>query len=175
LVSSAQAALVITFTESAGNVSYLASGGLNLAGMTSDSTTYTTETTSGIHPLAGGFVNQMAVGLTQLAYIGVIGPVSFGSGGEALASTSTGTAVFFSPNENVLFVSSTYVSESPLPMSGSYAGKTLANLGLTPGIYTWNLGTGPSADTLSIRVVPEPTVPLMGALGALTALRRRRR
>lgn len=175
LSSSAQAALVITFTELSGNVNYLAAGGIDLAGMTRDSGTYFTAVTSAIAPVAGGFSNQTALDLEQLLYMGITGPTSYGSGGPMLASTSTGTAVYFSPNENSLWVSSTYVSGDPLPMSGSYTGKTFATLGLTPGIYTWNLGTGPRADTLSIIVVPEPSAPLLGALGAVALLGRRRR
>ena len=175
LQSSAQAALIITFTEFSGNVNYLATGGIDLAGMTLDSSTPFTTSTSGIYPIAGGFSNQTATGLAQKLYTGISGPTSFGSGGQMLASSSTGSAVYFSPNENLLYVPSTYVSGNSLPMSGSYTGKTFATLGLTPGTYTWNVGTGPHADTLSITVVPEPSAPLLGALGAVALLRRRRR
>jgi hypothetical protein len=175
LSSSAQAALFITFTEFSGNVNYLATGGIDLAGMTAVPGDTFSVITSAIYPEFAGFVNQTAVGLDELLYTGITGPTSFGSGGQMLASTSTGTALYFSPIENSLWVSSTYVSGDSLPMSGSYTGKTFATLGLTPGTHTWNLGTGPNADTLSIIVVPEPSAPLLGALGAVALLRRRRR
>ncbi|MEI6819523.1 MAG: hypothetical protein WCL19_07960 [Verrucomicrobiota bacterium] len=175
LASSSQAALLITFSEFSGNVNYLASGGIDLAGMTAVSGTPFSTSTSGIYPVAGGFSNQTATELPELLYTGISGPTSFGSGGQMLASSSSGSAVYFSPNENHLYVPSTYVSGNTLPMSGSYTGKTFATLGLTPGTYTWNLGTGAHADTLSIAVVPEPSAPLLGALGAAALLRRRRR
>ena len=65
-------------------------------------------------------------------------------------------------------------------------GGSFASLGLTPGIYTWNWGSGANADSLTINIgtaippgaVPEPSTWAMlilgfGAVGG--ALRRRKR
>ena len=69
-----------------------------------------------------------------------------------------------------------YVSGSALSDSATYNSTTLTMLGLTPGTYVWNWGSGAHADNVTLQigpvVTPLPTaLPLfatgLGALGLL--------
>jgi hypothetical protein len=72
-----------------------------------------------------------------------------------------------------------YTSGNSLSDTMTFTGKTFASLGVLPGTYTWNFGTGANADSLilEIGVVPEPaslTLLAVGLAGLGMALRLRR-
>jgi hypothetical protein len=63
-----------------------------------------------------------------------------------------------------------YMSGAALSDSSTYLGATISSLGLTPGAYVINWGSGDHADTLTVDVagppaVPEPSTWAMMALG----------
>ena len=90
-------------------------------------------------------------------YITTSGPSSFGSGGQTLASTSSGDAVGVFGKTHEVFVPHGYVSGTPLTDSSTYNGATFSSLGVTPGTYTWTWGTGVNQNfTLQIGPVPVP-------------------
>lgn len=64
-----------------------------------------------------------------------------------------------------LFLPRNYVSGQPLSSTVTFAGLTLSSLGLTPGVYTCQWGSGAHADTLTIIVGnTAPSAPAPGSL-----------
>jgi PEP-CTERM motif len=78
-----------------------------------------------------------------------------------------------------------YVSGAALGTStATFAGATIASLGLTPGSYVWSWGSGPTADTFTLDIVagagvgaavPEPATwaTMLLGLAGLMLLRKR--
>jgi hypothetical protein len=107
-------------------------------------------------------------------YSGLTGPTSFGTGGAAVASASSGGFVGISGIDSELFVPAGYTSGTLLNNVDTYDDATLASLGLSPGTYVWTWG-GPTdppdqSFTLDIGTTPLPAaVPLfatgLAALG----------
>ena len=101
----------------------------------------------------------------------VTGPSSFGSGGGFYASSSSGDWVgidqYFFPK---LVVPVGYVSGSSLSTTATWDNASFASLGLTPGTYEWNWGSGADADSLTLQIgpidpVPEPSSFLLLGVG----------
>jgi hypothetical protein len=60
--------------------------------------------------------------------------------------------------------------------TSTFSAKTFASLGISPGTYTWSWGSGGSADSLTLVIVPEPASIglVLAGLAGLGALRRGR-
>jgi len=123
---------------------------------------------AGMTPMDGNFASVTG---SLLAYTGVSGPTSFGPGGN------TGPDVFDGDLVGIvggigLIVSTDFVNNSMVMATATWENTTIAELGVTPGIYeyTW------PGDSLTLTVVPEPGhyAAILGMLGALALLRRRR-
>jgi hypothetical protein len=123
-------------------------------------------------------------GASQSQYTGFAGPTNFGSGALVFADTGSGDGVGIvgSGSNTFLLVPQGYVSGSALSSSATFNNVTLADLGVTPGIYVWIWGEGADQNfDLEIGLgVPPPvpdggsTVSLLGcALLGLAALRRK--
>ncbi len=68
-----------------------------------------------------------------------------------------------------------YSSGASLSGTSTFTGRTLAQLGLTPGSsYVWNWGSGASADSLRLEVAVPAPLPMAGAAVVFTRLRRLR-
>lgn len=79
-------------------------------------------------------------------------PTSFGSGGVG-ASSSDGSAFGILPggaSGRILSVPSGYVSGTNISGSSTYTNQTIVGMGLTPGTYVWNWGSGVNADTMTM-------------------------
>ena len=164
----AQAAYIITFSETGNDVTASGSGAINLAGLTfitSGATlseiapTFATEATG-----AAGHVDE---------YNGATGPFSFGPGVFTSATTGAGDLVGVQalggdPPIGFIFVPMGYASGAPLSDTATYAGQSFATLGLTPGVYLYTFGSGTDADTFTVEVgapVPEPSTWAMMLIG----------
>jgi hypothetical protein len=101
---------------------------------------------------------------TGLFLSGIFGPdSSFGSGNEVAATTASGQSVGVDRAE-LLIVPDGYASNTPLSSSATWNNQTLSSLGLNAGTYTYSWGSGPSADTFTVQIVPEPSTWIAASL-----------
>ena len=179
----AAASFIATISQVGSSVVITGSGTINLLAL---GTSFGAGSTSiaGIDPS----VSVLGVGPTRasiLDYHAVIsGPANFGVGG---LHNGVGTGDFFALEGNLdtILLPSTYVSNALLSDTNTFANATFATLGLTPGTYTYTLGSGDVTDTITIQFgpaattgVPEPAELALLGIGALAgalALSRRRR
>ncbi|MEJ5125849.1 IPTL-CTERM sorting domain-containing protein [Comamonas sp. MYb21] len=102
----------------------------------------------------------------------ITNPQAFGPGTVvSMGDSGSGDPVYFSAN--TLYLPANYVSGSTLVGSNTYAGKTLATLGVTAGTYTYNLTSGDKI-VLNIGVAellfPTPSTIPVGQIGAAYSL-----
>ena len=95
------------------------------------------------------------------------GPSNFGLAGDSLGSSGSGDIfglLFADPLPvSGLIVPDGYTSGDPLSGSTTYDNETFASLGVDIGSYTWTWGSGDSADSITLNIVPEPgTAALLG-------------
>ena len=164
----ARAAFIVNVNQVGPDVVMTGSGTLNVAALN--------------HLDIGGVVadvhastGELIMGPTSTTGVSVLdsisGPSNFGSGGFFAASSGSGNAEGVSGN--VLLVSQT---SGALSNTDTYSGKSLASMGLTVGTYVWTWGSGPDADSFTIKVntVPEPASLSLLALAGVAMHRRRR-
>ena len=83
------------------------------------------------------------------------GPSSFGPGtSEVDATSGSGDILGLTPVGEGLVVPDGYTSGSPLSSSSTYSGETFASIGMTPGTYVWTWGSGGSADSMTLNIIP---------------------
>jgi hypothetical protein len=177
LTTPARAGFVVTLTQNGPDVVASGSGSINLGALTLllPNTTATGE----ILPQFGALVvggSPAAADFYSAVSANFMGPTTFG----------TPPGVNFTPN-NVgppvglvsalvggqgLVVPHNYVSGTQVTDSSTFANKTFASIGVTPGTYTWTWGTGPTADFFTLNAgaappaVPVPPTLLLGLVGA---------
>lgn len=183
----AEAVLNFFIYESTGSVFVESRGSLNLPGPLG---TGTCDFASLIRAQEAALFFCNPVGRPYRSYL-LAGPASFGTGGIVFATSSgtdygggiTGVPARFN-------IDASYVNDSPINFSSAFAGKTLADLGLTAlgssPVGTWTLQSNGSDgytanDTINVfigSVPPEPVpgpLPLLGAAAAFGYSRRLRR
>ena len=179
--SQAQAGYVVTMQQQGSDVVATGSGSLDLSGLSYD----TTNTQMAAVVLA----SMAAIGIgpaSTLSYDlypgSISGPSSFGSGSITFASSGSGdiTGYFGAFGYTDIYVPAGYVSGSSLSGSSTWSGTTLADLGLTPGTYTWTWSTvmlpvaptapgGGATDFFTLQIVAPTPEPSTFGLFALTA------
>jgi hypothetical protein len=163
----AQAAYIVTFSETGNDVTASGSGAIDLAGLTFITSGFTTP------EVAPTFATEATGGAGDVdEYSGATGPFSFGSGVFTSATTSAGDLVGVQALQGepsgFIFVPMGYASGAPLSDTATYAGQSFATLGLAPGVYRYNFGSGTDADTFTVEVgtpVPEPSTWAMMLIG----------
>jgi hypothetical protein len=125
-------------------------------------------------------VGSLSVGRVQedAAYVTIFyenvfvsGPDNFGPGITAEATSSSGNYLGFVAASGSVAVD-IVVREQLVPLTGgtaTWANTTIANLGATPGVYTWQLNHRFENDTITLRVIPEPSSSGLLMLGAIAA------
>lgn len=174
-LSPAFAALTFTLTENSGGAVLTASGSVDTTGLIVG---LPFSCASGL-----GGVNAAGVGLCVGADLGAAytgsagpmsGPISIGSGGDTFGTSTSGDSVFLVRPTGQIALPLGYVSGSPLSGTTTFAGATLASLGVTPGTYTWTLQAagGRTETVVLIAGAPATSVPTLGeyALMALAGL-----
>ena len=148
----AEAGLVITYQEAGSDVVATGSGTVNLAALGFNSKP---SIPVGVSPSGQYFA--VGSGGSIDFYGGTTGPNSFGPGGFTIASFGSGDTMGVSVG--FVAVPHGYTSGTALSGTATFAGHSFASLGLNPGTYTFNWGSGPTADSLAIQVGPGAAVP----------------
>jgi hypothetical protein len=84
-------------------------------------------------------------------------PTSFGSGGTFGTPASLGSTFGIIPGESggrTLLVPSGYTSNTVISGSVTYAESTIAGMGLSGGTYTWAWGSGGTASSIVMNIIP---------------------
>lgn len=160
----ARAALIIDIYEEAGNVVFDYSGSVDLNSTALDQTVVTTTSSAFTGPglsfenLAGNS-DRYTVGFTAAPQVG-IGTLTSGSHtGDNLLIWRQGTF-------DTIYLPENYTSGEQISGKATFAGKTLADGGLTQGTsvtWTWTADVSESA---TFNVIPEPaTLGLIGLFG----------
>jgi len=175
------AGVIINITQVGSDVVATGSGFFNLNALTLGGSF---PSNPDLSPTIGRIVMGPVPGPNPMSvYDGITGPLSYGSGLTTLATSGFGDifgqcgAVNGIPSLHI-FMPQPYVSGTPLSATDIYSNATINSLGLTPGTYTWNWGTGADADFLTLQITtPEPTslVLIPSGLLALALLARRRK
>jgi PEP-CTERM motif len=167
----AEASVVIDVSEVGGNVVATGSGSIDLSDLTPFATA---GGTAFMNPGFGNMDIGGASGAYQdiTEYNGVSGPTSFGADVATFASSSFGDIFGVNakgPNGTGVDVPFNYVSGTALSGSATFDGQTFASLGLTPGTYAYAWGSGPTADSLTVKIgaaaTPEPGTWAMMLIG----------
>jgi hypothetical protein len=159
-------------TEIGGNVVFSASGSLNTDGLTSGGAVSAWGIINAVAPI-------LAFGIGDYVFYfdsSFTAPAGFGTNASDVLPDSV---VFIGDNFGVLFsaglvVPTGYLSESPLSGSLTFSRTDLATMDLIPGEYVWSWGSGSTADTFTLTIVPEPSSFLLISLTACLSLTRRR-
>jgi hypothetical protein len=180
--SSAQARYVAIFEEIGSDVVEIGGGTLDLTDLR----------------LSGGIFTKLFVTPNEPSYASgapgeqgdiyegaLSGPANWGPGSTTFTKMSSGDLVALVPSGAEIIVPDGYTSGAPLSETSTYLKASLASLGLTPGAYVYNWGSGDHADSFTINVVPSPppAVPepstwammLVGFAGIGYAVARRKR
>jgi len=170
----AEATFIFTMEETSSGVVVDGSGSINITGETLANGGSLTAVAASEGFLVGG-----PGGFHPFQHFSVSGPPNFGSGGVFTPNTASGSVVGVDMNFPAIVVPQGYASGNSLSDTMTFTGKTFASLGVLPGTYTWNFGTGANADSLilEIGVVPEPaslTLLAVGLAGLGMVVRRRR-
>ena len=151
------ASIIITAVQQGNDVVFTGSGSINLTGLTfsyKDSEEYPTSA------YLQADIPGVILGSGIADHYGYIsdGPNNFGpgAGGTVPASAYSGNPFGF--DYGSLVVPSGYTSGSPLSGTATFGNKTFADIGITPGTYTWTVPN--DSITLNINnanAVPEPS------------------
>lgn len=199
----ARAELTITATETSTGVSLTGSGSLNLLGLSPDFSghgilTGMTSDVSGVrvgppHDIFSGPEYNLYVGDSITLPDGMSPPPSFpvdhnfpgplptfttadGGSGDLF-----GVGFLYYVSDDILkplfpflAVPASYTSGAELFGTAFFSGHTFDSLGITPGNYVWTWGTDATHDSLTLRIVPEPSALLIAIAAAIRLLLRRR-
>jgi hypothetical protein len=163
----ARASIVITIEQVGNNVVASGSGTVNLTDLTFVSQAGAVEAIIPV-PAFIGMGTTITTPTTRLdAYQGLTGPATFGTADTTGTPVTSGSGDLFAfnaswdapPSRPTLFVPHGYTSGTELSAADTYAGQTFASMGLTPGTYTWNWGTGANADSFKVQIVPATAIP----------------
>ncbi len=175
--ASAQGVIIVDAVETGGDVVFTGSGSLDLSTWSYESTVLGL----GAFLADGGLIVGPAVSMDMDRY-GVpllfSGPLDFGPG-TTLQFADSGSGDLFGINfedePTLLFIQTGYVSGDPLSGSSTYSGESFESLGMAIGSYHWSWGTGPSADSFTLNIIPEPSSAILTAIGLIGLASRSRR
>ena len=155
----AQAAYTVTLQQQGSNVVATGAGTLDTTDF-GEGVSYTDQ--ARMNPMSGSILTGPPVTDTNLGVLTQINePTSFGVG--AFENADSGSGDLVGVFEGVgLVIPADYPSGSGLSSTVTWANQTFSSLGVTPGSYTWNWGSGAHSDFFQFNViesaaaVPEP-------------------
>lgn len=146
--------LAMRIEQQGGDVVVSGSGSLDTSGL---GTPNTGATRAAMLPLTGALNVGPAVSVPAAIYQDAFAAHStFGSGFLNFATSGAGDNVSLGANASLLGVPAGYVSGAPLVGSSTYAGETLASLGVAPGLYGYLLKNGQVVTLEVVAEVPAP-------------------
>lgn len=152
----AHAVYNIVMTESGGNVVATSSGSINTAGVTTSANA--AWCSGGLGSINPSYPTVcIGTGASGSAFSASIAPPNVGTGVGATATSGSGQPVFLAGS--TIYLPPGYTSGAALSSTTTWAGKTLATLGVTVGTYTWSFGTGANADSIVLSVGTTPPAP----------------
>lgn len=165
----AKGAVIVTIINMGDDLFVSGSGNLNITSLSS----------LGVSSLANPFMNTdrgLRLGSPAAALI-LQGATPLGSFAAAstVLTASSGSGDLFGLVNGEVDVPENYVSGNPLNGSATFFGRSIASLGLIPGTYVSTWGSGGSADSFTLVIVPEPSCPMLIGVGAIWILGRRAR
>ena len=183
----AHSAIVLTVKQAGSDVVVIGSGSANTNGLApqisaDDYTNVLTDIQiyAGPDAITGVTTPPVDVNL----WGGLTGPSLFGTDPNIFEYPSFGSGDLFGIvadngiGQSLLVLPSGYVSGTSLNGTSRFSGITLANLGLSPGVFSWTWGTNSNADSLELRIEPVPApapLPLVGGAMAWSWAKRMRR
>ena len=171
--------LSVAFREIAGDVTATTDGSLDLFGLVLSRAAPFNP--SGVAPGSGFFQVGSEMPIASSLYFTPVdgngsGPLSFGIA-ETITNATSGTGDVFGvttmPTAFGIYVPLGYVSGTSITSESLYTGKSFADLGITPGSYSWVLGE--NTVTLDVVSVPEPNAVSCALFFGAVALGQRRR
>jgi hypothetical protein len=147
----AQSSFIMTLEQDGSDVVGTGSGTIGLDGLSyvEDLTTTTDELIPD-----GSTINFGTPASGATFYDGLTGPGSFGTGGNTSATTGSGDPVAIV--YPIILVPQGYVSGTSLSDTATWDSTTLADLGVTPGVYRWTWGTDNENSAVLYAGVPVP-------------------
>ncbi|MEO0795024.1 MAG: PEP-CTERM sorting domain-containing protein [Verrucomicrobiota bacterium] len=150
---SAQGIVIINVSQVNGDTVFSGSGSLDLTG--------TTPPISGVlgapgivEPNLGNFGADAVGSPSTLDVYSATSNAPTGSGGLTTTNNVTGDA--FGLTSSGVAVIQGYSSNDAIVFTATFSGSTIEDLGITPGVYTWNLPS--DSVTLNVPAVPEPSM-----------------
>jgi hypothetical protein len=184
-----RSAILLTVRQDGNDVVVIGSGSANTNGLTApvqdmDYTNVLTDNQIYAGPVAytsDPNTPDVAVDI----WSGITGPTIFGNDPNINENPSSGNlndlfgiVADNSMGQSLLVLPPNYISGTNLAGTSRFSNFTLAQLGLNPGVFTWNWGMGQNADSLELRIEPVPVpapLPLAGVPIAWKLAKRMRR
>jgi hypothetical protein len=161
--------IIVTVRQNGNDVIVEGGGTINTAGLIKS--LGISDTQAGINPMVGSVALGAIDSVASDLYSGPEGPSEFGLGGSKHPESGVGDTFGIGTHpldaSRIVAVPAGYQSGSELVATTTYENQTVAALGLTRGIYTWNWGFGATADSFVVNIVPEPSTLLLVAMAGL--------
>ena len=183
----AHSAILLTVKQDGNDVVVIGSGSANIIDLTSsvqddDYTNALTDYQIHAGPVAYSG-DQDTPDVAVDLWSGITGPTIFGTNPNIYETPSSG---FFDDlfgivadngmGQSLLVLPPNYQSGANLNGTSRFSNITLAQLGLSPGDFSWSWGTGQNRDSLDLRIEPVPApLPLAGVPIAWKLAKRMRR
>jgi len=172
----AHSAIVLTVKQDGNDVVVIGSGSANVNGLTNPTQNddYTNALTD--YQIYAGPVaytdDQNTPDVAVNLWSGITGPNSFGNNPNIYENPSSGflndlfgIVADNGSGQSLLVLPLNYQSGTNLDGTSRFSNFTLAELGLSPGVFSWSWGMGQNADRLDLRIEPVPVpapLPLAG-------------